>query len=541
MASLIRRSIAAVAFLSFVGLSMTGLARAATITVNTLGDPGVSGTCDLRDAIINANNKNQSGSTNCTAGIGTDTISFSVSGTITLGSTLPAVANVSPGSLTINGSGQAITVDGAFSFHILSVNPGATLNLDNLTIAHGFGGGFNGTILNNGALTVTNSTFVRNNAFGNGGGILNEGGTLTVTNSTFVLNDASGNGGGISNDAGGTLTVTNSTFVLNYASFDGGSIFNQGTADLKGTILAASLSGLNCAGAATPPVTDVGYNISDDGSCGFSGTSMNNSTTLNLDPAGLQNNGGPTQTIALEPNSQAVSFIPVPCTDQSGNPLTTDQRGFPRPGGNPSFCDAGAFELQTGRILVKPGTEQTQVALSTSGTADLVNMTFTFTDLGTPSLVVILADAPPALTCDSGTDALNGIEVNLYEGTCADLATATGGLLLDLSPFVFHAIGTDTFGTLFQSDPPQTLQQAGEQVSARIIPQLTPLDTCGEWMLNLEVSGLDTAALDLVSGNPYALVIEDGDKNEGCFDIGNAVVGDQTPPPAREVRRGVRR
>ena len=62
---------------------------------------------------------------------------------------------------------------------------------------------------------------------------------------------------------------------------------------------------------------------------------------------GLQNNGGPTQTVALEPNSQAVGFIPVAnCTDQSSpspQPLTTDQRGLPRPDpNNPNFCDAGA-------------------------------------------------------------------------------------------------------------------------------------------------------------------------------------------------------
>jgi hypothetical protein len=66
-------------------LAMPGLARAATIAVNTVGDPGVSGTCDLRDAITNANGKNQSGSTNCAGGTGTDTIIFSVGGTITLG------------------------------------------------------------------------------------------------------------------------------------------------------------------------------------------------------------------------------------------------------------------------------------------------------------------------------------------------------------------------------------------------------------------------------------------------------------------------
>src|SRR5579862_873171 len=161
--------------------------HAATITVNTTGDPGPSGTCNLRDAITNANNKDQSGSTDCAAGSGTDTIVYSVSGMITLGSSLPNIANSSGGSLTIDGSGETITIDGASTYEVLSVNSGATLYLDDLTIAHG-NASAGGGILNNGTLNVTNCTFSHNAATaGNGGGILNTG-TLTVTNSTFLDN-----------------------------------------------------------------------------------------------------------------------------------------------------------------------------------------------------------------------------------------------------------------------------------------------------------------------------------------------------------------
>jgi hypothetical protein len=67
---------------------------------------------------------------------------------------------------------------------------------------------------------------------------------------------------------------------------------------------------------------------------------------------------------------------------------------------------------------------------------------------------------------------------------------------------------------------------------------------CGEWTLNLEVTGLDTKsyALDLGGTNPFALVLTttDGDFG-GCFDINNAIVGNQIDPPTRTVRRGVRR
>ena len=34
------------------------------------------------------------------------------------------------------------------------------------------------------------------------------------------------------------------------------------------------------------------------------------------------------------------------CTDQAGNPLTTDQRGFARPDAGEDVCDIGAYESQ---------------------------------------------------------------------------------------------------------------------------------------------------------------------------------------------------
>ncbi len=240
---------------------------------------------------------------------------------------------------------------------------------------------FNGTFLQNsatgnggaindfsGTMTVSGSTFDENtttasNAAGGAGISIDEGLSATIINSTFVANNASGTigGGGINNN--GTVTLVNDTFDANIAAAgaDLGS-FNGGTANLKGTILAGQANGGNCTGG----IVDNGYNLSDDSSCKFTnppGTSkVVSDSDLALGP--LQNNGGPTDTIALGSSSVAIDKIPhASCTFPAGtlnpcsnppsltasNQLTCDQRGEPRPDpvdGPNGNCDIGAYEFQ---------------------------------------------------------------------------------------------------------------------------------------------------------------------------------------------------
>lgn len=199
-----------------------------------------------------------------------------------------------------------------------------------------------------GTLTLTNSTVSGNSAPSGGvnGGIFNFG-TLTLTNSTVSGN--SGSVGGIYNDFG-TLTLTNSTISGNTGLTGGIFSYNSSLA-LKNTVMARGASGGNCtvsAGAATSE----GHNLSDDTSCVSFLTAAGdlNNTPAGLDPNGLQDNGGPTLTIALLPTSPAVDAIPVSptnyCTAIDGTtPLATDQRGIARPQG--ARCDIGAFEGQS--------------------------------------------------------------------------------------------------------------------------------------------------------------------------------------------------
>jgi hypothetical protein len=226
---------------------------------------------------------------------------------------------------------------------------GGILNNGTLTITDstvsGNSGGEGGGIFSLGTLTLTNSTVSGNTGFLAGGGIFNTG-PLMLINSTVSGNSASGlgsAGGGIYNSVGGTLTLTNNTVSGNSASAAGG-ILTQvaATTTLTNTIIAGQTSGGNCAGVGS--IHDGGYNLDDDASCGLSAAnnSLPNTNPL-LDPAGLQDNGGPTQTIALEQASPAIDAIPVG-VNGCGTTVATDQRGVTRPQG--SACDIGAFELE---------------------------------------------------------------------------------------------------------------------------------------------------------------------------------------------------
>ncbi|MCI0711988.1 MAG: hypothetical protein L0154_17675, partial [Chloroflexi bacterium] len=331
-------------------------AEAATFTVTNTNDSGAG---SLRQAIIDANGS-----------AGADVINFSVAGTITLGSQLDVT-----GDLTINGGG--ITLNGNNATRIMGVGSGATVVLNNLSFQSGsdpmgaggaiinnIGGtltitnstfivnqaGFGGAIVNDGTLTITTSTFTDNLSFGNRGAIANSG-TLTITSSTFKDNRALGSGGAIGN--GGIVVITNSTFSGNTA-VAGGAIFSFGTV----TITSSSFSGnTDSSGGGALYLSNGTINVASslivDGNC--FGALTDGGHNLSFNAAGcpapgadpqlgpLQNNGGPTHTILPALTGPAVDAYPAPCA------TTTDQRGIARPQG--PQCDIGATE-QNGSVAL---------------------------------------------------------------------------------------------------------------------------------------------------------------------------------------------
>ncbi|MEI7855665.1 MAG: DUF4347 domain-containing protein, partial [Planctomycetota bacterium] len=212
-------------------------------------------------------------------------------------------------------------------------NNGAT-TVSNSTISNNsakYGGG----IRTDDTLTISSSTLSNNKATtGGGGGIENNLGTLTITNSTLFGNTANQDGGGIRNIA--TLNLRNSTIVGNSAN-NGGGTFNSSILNIANTIIANSTKGNDYTG--NGKVNLIGSSTAANNLVTQSGlnpwASAVTSAQLNL--GDLQNNGGPTFTMALGVGSVAIN---------AGNAIISrtlpvrglDQRGFKR-----ITPDIGAF------------------------------------------------------------------------------------------------------------------------------------------------------------------------------------------------------
>jgi predicted outer membrane repeat protein len=268
---------------------------------------------------------------------------YNHSGTLSItSSTLSGNSSSSLGGSIYSGFGTLTITDSTFNNSTsggggaIYTTPGTVVTVTDSTFSSN-SAHYGGAIYNDGTVTMTANTLSGNStvAGGHGGAILNNSGTVNISTSTLAGNSAS-NGGAIANfNAGSTVTITASTISGN----SGGAIENQATVSVGGSIIANSSGGGNCSGT----ITDNGYNLSDDSSCGFTaakGDKLN--TNPQLGP--LQDNGGPTWTMALAASSPAIDQIQP---GQGGCPssgTTTDQRGQTRPDSGESNCDIGAYE-----------------------------------------------------------------------------------------------------------------------------------------------------------------------------------------------------
>lgn len=164
---------------------------------------------------------------------------------------------------------------------------------------------------------------------GNGyGGNIYSAGTNGVTNCTIAEGSVTGGTGGAtgSGSFSGNAGSPGGAFGANVLNA-------SGTFNLKNSILAYPVNGFSAAGV----ITDLGNNISSDGTPTFTTTNSRSSLDPQLVP--LDNNGslgGFIETMALLPSSPAIDAI----FDSSAP--TFDERQYPRPFNN--LSDIGAYE-----------------------------------------------------------------------------------------------------------------------------------------------------------------------------------------------------
>jgi hypothetical protein len=246
----------------------------------------------------------------------------------------------SPGGAS---QGGGLYVDGTATVNNVAITANALRGGD------GYPGGVSqgGGLYLSGVLVVSNSTIAANSSRGGDG----------LYNGYFGLggNGGPGEGGGASVAAGATAQVSFSTLAGNQATggtrgiqnasdgpATGGGVNNQGLLETRDTLLADNT--VNGPGTNTSPdlagnLGSLGHNLvgNSQGGSGFDSTDLLNVNPL-LGP--LQNNGGPTETMALLPGSPAID-----AGDNTGAP-DWDQRGPGYPRIVNGIIDIGAFEYQ---------------------------------------------------------------------------------------------------------------------------------------------------------------------------------------------------
>jgi CSLREA domain-containing protein len=358
-------------------------------------------------------------------------------GTLTITNSTFAQNNANDDGGAIYNVGTLTITGGVFDRNIarygggaINNDDGGTASIERSIFKGNFAREYGGAIYNYGTLTVTETTFGGedywdgNHTPGDGGAIYISSGTATITASKFVRNRTwsrrGGEGGAIDADAdspvlversffylnsadsqggaiAGRVLVVNSTFYGNRAEY-GGAIYGQGDAKVlfstiadnrateayggvtnvtvKNSIVARNAND-NCDSG---NVKTEGVNFTDDESCpGF--------LQVESDQLGLADAPVDDGTLPLLAASPALGAA-LDCTDFSGDPVTTDQRGTSRPQGG--ACDAGAYELEE---VTAPSLTATpsqlinldKLEVSTEGTA-----TFTVTNTGSGTVSITL-------------------------------------------------------------------------------------------------------------------------------------------------------
>jgi hypothetical protein len=329
------------------------------------------------------------------------------------------------------------------------------------TVSGNTGSKGGGIYLKSAGGTISNSTISGNTATNNGGGIFSTSTYLQIVNSTISGNTSAAKGGGIYNSTHSHEYIADSTIATNSAATAGAGIA-AGTGSFRTTLDATIIAG-NVVGNAEQDLSGSTLsftgtlNLVGDGTGSTHGLSSANNPLLNhaADLAPLGWYGGPTQTMALLPQSPAIgagSSFSV-----NGNSIAADQRGFTRPSGSSPAPDIGAFQTQGSDSIIDVNTNQDDitgggVAAGSMSLRDAItladalggNQTITFDPSLTESgaATITLDSDLPVITDSTGTIT--------FEGPGSSSLTVTGQQDVG-SPFVVEG-GTVIFDGLRFAD-----------------------------------------------------------------------------------------
>jgi CSLREA domain-containing protein len=433
--------------------------REVTVSGATLADDGAGirneGELTVRDSVVADNHAfgSDGGGIHATTTATSTAILSSVIGSPDGGATPGNVADENGGGVFLEGG--SLTVRDSLVADNLA---------DNVSMAGNGGGGGGIEVFTISALTVTieDSAFVDNDGERGAGARLGSAGTIAIAGTTFAGNTAAVAGGGAMLVGAGTVNVLNSTFSANDSPGNGGALYVAsgavnithvtladsdspvgaalrqigGTVNLKSSLLGSATGDDECS-LTGGTFNSLGYNVAEDTSCGLA--SAGDAEPVSPGVLGLADNGGPTDTHALQSTSPALDRAPC-------GGVTKDQRGVPRPFG--ADCDSGAYERMTScaGLVGKDLIMGTSAGQTLSGTADSEVI------LGLGGNDVISGGAGNDEVCaGTGNDSVNGGPGDdLLSGEAGtDTASFAGGakVNVDLASGTATGQGSDTLAS----------------------------------------------------------------------------------------------
>jgi hypothetical protein len=283
----------------------------------------------------------------------------------------------------------SVTVSNS-TFHLAGANGGNGGNAFAPDCFAGHDGGDGGAarggaiLADGGSLIVDTSTFANNSAVGGNGG---DGGQTNPGGFDCGVNGAGGlaYGGAVTNNNAATVSIKHSTVSLNNArggnsgvdqpgvdkplkpvaeGTGGGIRVGPGSVTVENTIIAGNTAANGTGDTTNAPtpgpdvdgaVTDNGHNLLGNTTDATGFNSPSDLTGVNPMLAALADNGGPTETMALQPGSPAIDAGTAAGAmfDQRGRLRTYDDPGVTN-AATSDGTDIGAFEAQPDCILSCP-------------------------------------------------------------------------------------------------------------------------------------------------------------------------------------------